>query len=229
MPDAMPDRRPPAIRPDFPLLVVALVGVSFAAAPARAQEAGRDTVRRAARDAAHDPARAPRPRPPRDPAHAAGLFTGAAATGGLILLGAAGAQALRTPTAWPRTAGGFGRRVADQTGFYLVQTGAQRALAAGLGWRSDESPCPRQSVLPLAGCAVARTFTAVDRGGARRAHVPFVMSVGTATAASVLWRPERRAPAKARAFVATRLGVVFGGYAAERLLVEWRRARGRRP
>ncbi|HZF67498.1 MAG TPA: hypothetical protein VEZ47_05645, partial [Gemmatirosa sp.] len=55
-----------------------------------------------------------------------GPLAGAAATGGLILLGAAGAQALRTPTAWPRTAGGFGRRVADQTGFYLVQTGAQR-------------------------------------------------------------------------------------------------------
>jgi hypothetical protein len=53
--------------------------------------------------------------------------------------------------------------------------------------------------------------------------------VGTATAATARRRPERRAPAKARAFVATRLGVVFGGYAAERLLVEWRRARGRRP
>jgi hypothetical protein len=155
--------------------------------------------------------------------------TDLAATGGLILLGAAGAQALPTPAAWPRTAGGFGRRVADQTGFYVVQTGAQRALAAALGWRADDAPCPRRAVVPLASCAVARTFTALDRSGARRVHLPFVASVGAATAASVLWRPERESPAKARAFVATRLGVVFAGFAAERLLVEWRRARGHRP
>jgi hypothetical protein len=138
-----------------------------------------------------------------------------AATGGLILVGAAGAQALHTPEAWPRTVGGFGRRVADQTGFYVVQTGAHRALAAGLGWHADDAPCPRRGVLPLAACAVARTFTAVDRRGVRRAPVPFLASVGTATAASVLWRPERRVPARARAFVGTRLGVVFTGYAAE--------------
>jgi hypothetical protein len=161
------------------------------------------------------------------PPRAANRLAGAAATGGLILLGAAGAQTIRTPTAWPRTAGGFGRRVADQTGFYAVQTGTQRALAAGLGWHTDERPCPHGGVLPLATCAVARTFTAVDRGGARRAHVPFLASVGAATAASVLWRPERRSADKARAFVATRLAVVFAGYAGERLLVEWRRGRRR--
>ena len=159
-------------------------------------------------------------------AHAGGL-AGAAATGGLILLGAAGAQTIRTPTAWPRTVGGFGRRVADQTGFYVVQTGTQRALARGLGLRDDASPCPLRGLLPLAGCAVVRTFTAVDRGGARRAHVPFLASVAAATAASVAWRPERRSAPKARAFAATRLGIVFAGYAGERLLLEWQRARGR--
>jgi hypothetical protein len=169
--------------------------------------------------------------PPRDTARAAPL-AGAAATGGLILLGAAGAQTLQTPTAWPRTAGGFGRRVADQTGFYVLQTASQRALAAGLGWRDDAAPCARRgagwrAALPLAGCAVARTFTAVDGGGARRAHVPFLASVGAATAASVLWRPERRSAATAQTFVATRLAVVFAGFAGERLLVEWRRGRGR--
>jgi AcrR family transcriptional regulator len=191
------------------LLVVALLGGT--AADGGAQDVARDTMRGTVRDTAH--------------ATPAGL----AATGGLILLGAAGAQALHTPAAWPRTAAGFGRRVADQTGFYVVQTGAQRALAARLGWRDDDTPCPRRAVGALASCAVARTFTAVDRSGARRVHLPFVTSVGAATAASVLWRPERESPAKARAFVATRLGVVFAGYAAERLLVEWRRARGRRP
>jgi hypothetical protein len=158
----------------------------------------------------------------------AGPLAGAASTGGLILLGAAGAQAIRTPDAWPRTGAGFGRRVADQTGFYILQTGTQGALAAGLGWRADEAPCPRRGTLALAGCAVARTFTAVDRGGARRPALPFVAGVGVATAASVAWRPERRSADKARAFVATRLAVVFAGYAGERLLGEWRRQRAGR-
>jgi hypothetical protein len=149
-----------------------------------------------------------------------------AATGGLILLGAAGAQAIRTPDAWPRTAAGFGRRAADQTGFYLIQTGTQRALARGLGWRDDPAPCPRRAVARLVACAAVRSVTAVDRGGARRAHAPFLASVAAATAASVAWRPERRSADKTRAFVATRLGVVLAGYAGERLLVEWRRGRG---
>jgi hypothetical protein len=91
-------------------------------------------------------------------------------------------------------------------------------------WRIGGSRAP----LPLATCAVARTFTAVDGRGVRRPPVPFVASVVAATAASVLWRPERRDAAKARAFVATRLGVVFAGYAGERLLVEWRRDRAPR-
>jgi hypothetical protein len=184
---------------------------------------------RAAPIRAQEPATAPTADGPHADArsHAAPL-SGAAATGGLILLGAAGAQAIRTPDAWPRTAGGFGKRVADQTGFYLLQTGTQRALAAGLGWQADGAPCPRDGALALAGCAVARTFTAVDRDGARRPAVPFVASVVAATAASVAWRPERRSGATARTFVATRLTVVFAGYAGERLLVEWRRARASR-
>jgi hypothetical protein len=215
-----------AIQPG--LVVVSLLAGT--AAGGRAQDLARDTARDTApatpkdtaRDAGH---RTTAPVPVAARSHATDL----AATGGLILLGAAGAQALRTPEAWPRTAAGFGRRVADQTGFYVVQTGAQRALAAGVGWRADDTPCPRRAVVALASCAVARTFTALDRSGIRRVHLPFVGSVGAATAASVLWRPERREPAEARAFVATRLGVVFAGYAAERLLLEWRRAHGRRP
>ncbi len=213
----MPGRR------SLPALAAALLAGS--APTAAAQHADQRTA----------PDTAPDTTPvPRDTAAAragpnapAGGLAGAAATGGLILLGAAGAQTIRTPTAWPRTVGGFGRRVADQTGFYVVQTGTQRALARGLGLRDDASPCPRRGALPLAGCAVVRTFTAVDRGGARRAHVPFLASVAAATAASVAWRPERRSAPKARAFAATRLGIVFAGYAGERLLVEWQRARGR--
>lgn len=147
--------------------------------------------------------------------------TGVAATAGLILLGAAGAQTIGTPEAWPRTVEGFGRRVADQTGFYLAQSGAQRAIAGRLGWSADARPCPRRALVPLVGCAVTRTYTAVDRRGVRRLHVPLVASVGAATALSVAWRPERRSAGKAGAFVATRLAVVFAGFAGERLLEEW--------
>lgn len=161
-----------------------------------------------------------------DQPHGGSAAASVATTGGLILLGAAGAQAIRTPTAWPRTVEGFGRRVADQTGFYLLQTGTQRALTAATGWRPDETPCPDRRLLPLTSCAVVRTVTAVDREGARRVGVPFLASVGVATLGSLAWRPERGDAGEARAFLATRLAVVLAGYAGERLLVEWWRGRG---
>jgi hypothetical protein len=225
-----------------PRLCAALLAAGVAA-----RLGAQDVARPVPRDAAGDGAAAPSPAPVSAPSPAplpapaaasspaasspaaSSPAANAAATGGLILLGAAGAQALHTPTAWPRTAGGFGRRVADQTGFYVVQTGAQRALGAALGWRADEAPCPGRALGRLVPCAVARTFTAVDRRGVRRANVPFLASVAAATAASVAWRPERRSAVKARAFAATRVGVVLGGFAAERLLVEWRRGRRRGP
>jgi hypothetical protein len=190
-----------------------LAGLAGLAAPVAAQPVD---PRRAADDSAAAPP-APRPHAP---------LAGVAATGGLILLGAAGAQAIQSPEAWPRTVGAFGQRVADQTGFYVVQTGVQRAVAAGLGWRADDAPCPRRALWPLAACAAVRTVTAVDRRGARRPAIPFLASVGAATATSLAWRPERREPVKARAFLATRLAIVLAGYAGERVLVEWRRGRG---
>ncbi len=211
-----------------PRLCAALLAAGVAARLG-AQDVARPVPRDAAGDGAAAPSPAPVSAPSPAPASAGSAAANAAATGGLILLGAAGAQVLHTPAAWPRTAGGFGRRVADQTGFYVVQTGAQRALGAALGWRADEAPCPGRALGRLVPCAVARTFTAVDRRGVRRANVPFLASVAAATAASVAWRPERRSAVKARAFAATRVGVVLGGFAAERLLVEWRRGRRRGP
>ncbi len=182
-----------------------------------------------AQSATGDTTRVTAPATMPDSTHTADARGGAhvAATAGLILLGASGAQTIKTPKAWPRTIAGFGQRVADQTGFYVVQTGSQRLLSSALGLHADEMPCADRALLPLAGCAITRTFSARDERGARRAPIPFVVSVATATAASVLWRPERQNASEARAFVATRLGVVFAGYAAERFLVEWRRGRGR--
>jgi hypothetical protein len=46
-----------------------------------------------------------------------------------------------------------------------------------------------------------------------------------ATGVSVAWRPERKDTDKTLAFVATRLGLAFSGYVAERILVDWWRAR----
>jgi hypothetical protein len=184
-------------------------------------------------------------------AHPASPLGAAAATAGLVLAGAAGAQVIGTPYAWPRTLRGFGQRAADQTGFYVLQTASYRALRSVTGWRGDEAPCAptpagavgREAVGPavaapvagaaarlglgaLASCAVRRTFTAYDRGGVRRVDAPLLASIVAATGASVAWRPERHSAGEAWAFVGTRLGVVLAGFTAERLLVEWRRGRG---
>ncbi|MBC7840953.1 MAG: hypothetical protein H7099_01500 [Gemmatimonadaceae bacterium] len=149
-----------------------------------------------------------------------GRATAVALTGALILAGAAGAQALHTPKAWPRTFEGFGKRVADQTGFYLAQAGVSHVVSRATRYRPDDTSCSGQSLIP---CAVARTFTARDSRNVRRANLPFLISTLAATAASVTWRPERETRSQALSFVATRVGVVFAGFIAERVLLEWRR------
>jgi len=150
--------------------------------------------------------------------------TKAALTGGMILVGAAGAQLIHTPKAWERDWQGFGFRVADQTGFYLVQTTSFRSLASLLDYRQDAVLCPHDR---LVGCAFAATFTAFDREGRRRFNAPLVTSILVGTGASLLWRPERNDNGESWAFVGTRLGIAFGGYVAERIVVDWWAQRAR--
>lgn len=145
-----------------------------------------------------------------------------ALTAGLIVAGASGAQLVKSPEAWPRTVGAFGQRLADQTGFYIVQTGSNRLAMRALGWQADTARCPRAELLA---CAAKRTFTALDRDGHRRLHTPLIASIALGTGASVAWRPERSNNADTWAFVGTRLGIVFAGYVAERVLVDWWRGR----
>lgn len=149
--------------------------------------------------------------------HAAPV-TKAALTGGMILAGAAGAQLIHTPKAWAQDWEGFGYRVADQTGFYVVQTTSFRSLAAMLDYRQDAVLCPRDR---LARCAFTATFTAFDRNGRRRMNVPLVGSILVGTGTSLLWRPERHDNGESWAFVGTRLGIAFGGYVVERVVVDW--------
>ncbi len=139
-------------------------------------------------------------------------------TAGMIVAGAAGTQTVKTPDAWERTWSGFGARVADQTGFYLVQTGTLRSLRNALDYRPDAVLCPRAA---LVRCAFAATFTAFDRRGQRRFNVPLMGSVVAGTAASLAWRPERHENGESWAFVGTRMGIVIGGYVVERIVVDW--------
>jgi hypothetical protein len=143
-------------------------------------------------------------------------------TGALILAGATGAQVILTPKAWPRTASGFGKRVADQTGFYLVQAGTQQLAGRAIGYRNDATTCSGERLVT---CAVVRTFTARDSRNVRRLHLPFLASTLAATAASVAWRPERETRSQSLSFAATRVGVVFAGFIAERAFTEWQRRR----
>jgi len=176
---------------------IAIAGVASSAAPAQSAP---DVVQMSVTGADASPA------------------TKAALTGSLILVGAAGAQLIKTPKAWDRTWQGFGYRVADQSGFYLVQTTSFRTLGRALDYRQDAVLCPRDV---LVGCAFTATFTAFDREGRRRFNTPLVTSILVGTGASLLWRPERHDNGESWAFVGTRLGIAFGGYVAERILVDW--------
>ena len=148
----------------------------------------------------------------------------AALTVGSILSTAAGVQIIKSPTAWPRTWEGFGARVADQTGFYVTKTATFRAVAQVLDYRQDVAPFAPEALI---GCAITATFTAFDASGRRRVNAPLVTSVVVGTGASLLWRPERHDAGTAWAFAGTRLGVSFGGYVAQRILMDWWTQRGR--
>jgi hypothetical protein len=144
--------------------------------------------------------------------------TKAMLTAALIATAASGTQLLQFPDAWPRTWNGYGYRVADQTGFYIVQTTTFSLLSSATDYRQDVVLCPKATVVR---CSFVATFTAFDRRGVRRVNVPLISSILVGTGASLAWRPERSDNGKSWAFVGTRLGVAFGGYVAERLVLDW--------
>lgn len=141
-----------------------------------------------------------------------------ALTAGMIVAGASGAQLIRTPVAWPSTIEGFGQRVADRTGYFVVQASTLVLLERGLEYRDDTSPCPRER---LVRCGFVRTFTAFDRNGVRRAHVPLLTSVIVGSGVSLAWRPERAESGKSWAFVGSRIGIGLAGQVAKRIVEDW--------
>lgn len=147
-----------------------------------------------------------------------------ALTAGMIVAGASGAQLFRTPAAWPSTIEGFGQRVADRTGYYVVQASTLALLERGMGYRDDNTPCPRER---LVRCGFARSFTAFDRNGVRRAHVPLLASVIVGSGVSLAWRPERVDAAKSWAFVGSRIGIGLAGQVGKRVVADWWVTRGR--
>ena len=120
--------------------------------------------------------------------------------------------------AWSRNWDGFGQRIADRTGYVAVQATTFVLLERGLGYRDDRATCPRDR---LVRCAVARTFTAFDRNGVRRAHVPLLASVVVGSGVSLAWRPERAEPGKSWAFVGSRIGIGLAGQVAKRMVGDW--------
>lgn len=147
-----------------------------------------------------------------------------ALTAGMIVAGASGAQLIHTPEAWPRNWDGFVQRLADRTGYVAVQATTYTLLERGLGYRDDSAACPRER---LVRCAFARTFTAFDRNGVRRVHVPLLASVIVGSGVSLAWRPERAEPAKSWAFVGSRIGLGLAAQVAKRVVGDWWVSRGR--
>ncbi len=141
------------------------------------------------------------------PADTAVVGTGAVVlrTSAGIALAAAVAQVSNSPAAWPRTAEGAARRLADQAGFVTLRAVSHRGLSRAIQWTSSTAPCPTG----LAGrswCAVTQTLVAHDRDGAPRPDVARVGSLAIASFASLLWRPERASRGDASVFVLSRVG-----------------------
>lgn len=146
-------------------------------------------------------------------------------------------QALGSPTSWPRTWGGFGRRVGDQAGFAVIEEGTRLALGATVSWVPDTLPCGGRgtsrravrlrAVLPRLGCAVRETVLLRTPEGRPRPNFPLGVGVIGAAAASTLWRPEADTPAHALSLAATRTAIVFGATVISHLISDWKQDRKR--
>jgi hypothetical protein len=142
---------------------------------------------------------------------------------GVAVAAAAGAQVVASPTAWPRTAGGYARRLGDQVGFIVVEESLRAGVQRLTGLRPDTRPCPRDArrIVP---CAAARVFGARTDDGRTRPALPLLAGIVGGTAASLAWRPEgRRGGGDALAFVGTRLAIGFGAPVLARVVRDWRR------
>lgn len=155
-----------------------------------------------------------------DPAPSQDVTPGAAAAraAAAILLGAGIGQAFGSPSEWHQNFDGFGRRVADQTGFVLIRSAAARALAAQTGWHPNSEPCVTARIR----CALNRTLLLQARDGARRPNLPLIGGLMAGSAASVLWRPERSRRSDALTYSLARVGGGIAAAVARRALREFR-------
>jgi hypothetical protein len=146
-------------------------------------------------------------------------------------------QVLGAPSKWPRTWGGFGRRVGDQVGFTVIEEGTRLALGATVNWGPDTMPCAGRvsaggavrlrAVLPRLGCAVRETVLLRTPTGRPRPNFPLAVGAVGAAAASTLWRPDADTPAHAVSLAATRTAIVIGATVIAHLISDWRQDRRR--
>ncbi len=118
---------------------------------------------------------------------------------------AAVAQAIDSPEQWPRTTVGLLQRLADRSGAVAIQALTYHAVSQRLGWVPDQVSCPT-GALARAQCAIASTLVVRNAHGAPRPDVARLAGLTLGSAASLLWRPERRSGGDAALFVLTRVG-----------------------
>lgn len=151
-----------------------------------------------------------------------------------VLAASIGNQIIASPTGWPRTWRGYGNRLGDQVAFAVIEESVRALVGTTVDWVPDTVPCVRPAhpggdsathrgpgLVRRVGCALRQTALMRTPAGAARPNLPFATGVVLASVASVAWRPEGKNPVKARALVATRIGVVFGASAGTQLVTTW--------
>ncbi len=121
-----------------------------------------------------------------------------------VVIAASVAQIANSPEAWSRTAEGFARRLADQSGFVAIRSLSYHQLSRAVPWTASVEPCPT-SIAARTWCAVSQTLVVHDRDGAPRPDVARVGSLAIASLGSLLWRPERASRRDASVFVVSRV------------------------
>jgi hypothetical protein len=98
-------------------------------------------------------------------------------------------QAIPDPSAWPRTSGGFARRLGSSYGSNLIQITVQESMAAVEGTDPRYFACGCSGFFPRSGHALKMTFLTYNRNGDKTLDIPQLSGAYGSSMIEAMWWP----------------------------------------
>jgi hypothetical protein len=98
-------------------------------------------------------------------------------------------QAIPDPSAWPRTSGGFARRLGSSYGSNLIQNTVQESMAAVEGTDPRYFACGCSGFFQRSGHALKMTFLTYNRNGDKTLDIPQLSGAYGSSMIEAVWWP----------------------------------------